>query len=79
MDEWPAPDRSYKTYLMSKAIHDRLSDLAADHRIGMSDLIDYLLRIGLEEIDAGRVRLVAIEDVSKLRVLDRSRIRQRFR
>jgi hypothetical protein len=69
---WPAEDRKYKTYLISEALHDRLRALATAHRIAVPDLLDYALRAGLEQIDAGQIPLVAIEDVSKLRVIDRT-------
>lgn len=70
--KWPAEDRHYKTYLISDALHDRLRTLATAHRIAVPDLLDYALRAGLDQIDAGQIPLVAIEDVSKLRVIDRT-------
>lgn len=72
MHTWPAEDRKYKTYLISEALHDRLRTLASDHRVAVPDVLDYLLTIALDQIDAGQIPLIAIEDVSKLRVIERT-------
>jgi len=69
---WPADDRKYKTYLISEALHDRLRTLASEHRVAVPDALDYLLTIALDQIDAGQIPLIAIEDVSKLRVIERA-------
>ena len=71
MNDWPADDRKYKTYLISEALHDRLRALASAHRVAVSDALDYLLTIALDQIDTGQIPLEAIEDVSKLRVIER--------
>jgi len=71
VNDWPADDRKYKTYLISEALHDRLRTLASAHRVAVPDALDYLLTIALDQIDTGQIPLIAIEDVSKLRVIDR--------
>lgn len=71
MNNYPADDRRYKTYLISEALHERLRKRAAAHRIAIPDLLDYALTSALDQIDAGQIPIDAIEDVTKLRVIDR--------
>ena len=57
--------------MISEALHERLRALASANRVAVPDALDYLLTIALDQIDAGQIPLTAIEDVSKLRVIER--------
>ena len=64
----PSEDWARRTYILTQDLADRLEAVGREHQVGLSDLVRFLLAVGLDQVDAGELSIPT--RAASLRVID---------